>query len=213
MDKLVELLIDLLKPILEPLSPAARRRIGWVLLAIVGLLLVITVVMAILALIAAVQCRRVEVGPIKMGGDCTPRNASSQACPVAGETDAEMLFALIDAEALAVMEEDLARIDAIFVPDATILNEASGQQFASPDAYYTEKFRNEIHCELEHSDYRVESLSATEARVTTASRGKWGWQDEGCTMSYANQPASDEWHFRKDEDGCWRIVRFVFNRS
>lgn len=213
MDKLVELLIDLLKPILEPLSPSTKQRIAWIVLAIVGVLLAITIVMAILALIAAIQCRPVEFISIKIGGDCTPRDASSRTCPVTGETDAEVLFALIDAEALAVKEEDLARISAIFVPDAVILNEAGGQQFTSPGAYYSEKFRNEIHCELQHSDYRVESLSATEARVTTASQGKWGWQDEGCTMNYENQPGSDEWHFRKDEDGCWRIVRFVFNRS
>jgi len=132
-------------------------------------------------------------------------------CAVTATTDAETLFAIIDAEAQAVLSEDIELIKAIFAPDAIIRNEATGQEWDSPEAYYTEKFRNEVHCRVEHYDYHILKLTKTEALVTTRGRGEWGWEAQGCTMTYENPPDADQWRFRKDAFGCWWIVRFTYN--
>jgi hypothetical protein len=132
-------------------------------------------------------------------------------CAVTAATDAEMLFAMIDAEAQAVLDEDIQLIKAIFASDAIIRNEATGCKWSNPETYYTEKFRNEIHCRAEHYDYRVEKLTSQEALVTTANWGQWGWEDQGCTMTYDNPAGADRWHFRKDRFGCWHIDRFTYN--
>lgn len=132
---------------------------------------------------------------------------------ITASTDSETLLALIDAEEQAVLNEDIELVMAIFAPDAPIRNAdpVTGQVWNSPKAYYTEKFHNEIHCEIEHYDLRIQKLTATEAQATTASKGKWGWEAEGCTQTYENLPGSDQWYFRKDDLGCWQIVRFTFN--
>ena len=127
------------------------------------------------------------------------------------ETDAEALFALIDAEAQAVLDESTELIRDIFAPDAIIRNEATGEEWDGPESYYAEKFRNEIHCRIEHHGHRVLKLTDTEAWVATASQGEWGWEDTGCTMAYENLQDTDQWPFRKDDGGCWRIVRFTYN--
>ena len=141
----------------------------------------------------------------KCGSGPTP------ACPVTAATDTKALFGLIDAEAQAVLNEDIELIEAIFAPDAVIRNEATGEEWDSPETYYEEKFRNEIHCRIEHDDHHILKLTDKEAWCTTASRGEWGWEGTGCTMTYENPPGSDQWQFRKDDRGCWRIVRFTYN--
>jgi len=132
-------------------------------------------------------------------------------CPVRAATDAETLFALIDAEARAVLDEDIELIEAIFASDAIIRNAITGQEWNNPKVYYTEKFKNEVHCQAEHLDYRILKLTQTEALVTTANRGQWGWETQGCTQTYRNPAGADRWHFCKDGFGCWRIVRFTYN--
>ncbi len=132
------------------------------------------------------------------------------ACAVTGPTDRDTLVALIDAEAYAVLTEDLNRIASIFTADATVYNGASGEEWSAL-AYYEQKFSNEIHCSVEHLAYTVR-VQGDHARVTSASRGEWGWEEEGkCTLTYDNLPGSDEWYLGKDQNGCWRIERFVFN--
>jgi|GEM_PF-814597 len=132
-------------------------------------------------------------------------------CAVKAVTDAETLFALIDAEAQAVLGENMELIRNIFAPYAIIRNEATDQEWSSPEVYYIEKFRNEVHCKAKHYDYRILKLTDEEALVSTGSRGKWGWQAEGCTRTYENPPGADQWHFRKNAFGCWQIVRFTYN--
>lgn len=132
-------------------------------------------------------------------------------CAITAPTDAETLFALIDAEAQAILSEDIQLIKAVFAPDAIIRNEATDQEWDSPEAYYTEKFRNEVHCRAEHYNYRILKLTDEQALVTTGNRGQWGWETDECTMTYENPPGADQWHFRKDAFGCWQIVRFAYN--
>lgn len=151
--------------------------------------------------------------PLGWVGKCgpTPTPMLTPTCAVTAPTDSETLFALIDAEVQAILGEDIELVKAIFAPDAIIRNEATDQVWSSPEMYYTEKFRNEIHCQIEHYDYRVLKVTDTEAWVTTANRGKWGWETTGCTMTYENPPGADQWHFRRDALGCWQIVRFTYN--
>ena len=132
-------------------------------------------------------------------------------CPVTAPTDADTLFALVDAEAQAVLSEDIDLIKAIFAPDAIIRNEATDQEWDSPEVYYAEKFQNEIHCRAEHYDYRLLKLTDEEGLVSTGNRGEWGWEAEGCAMTYESPPGADQWHFRKDTFDCWQIVRFTYN--
>jgi ketosteroid isomerase-like protein len=164
----------------------------------------IAAIAAILALIVAV---------LTLGRDyfgwIAPTPAST--CAVTALTDSDALLALIDAEEQAVLNEDIELIMTIFAPDAPIRNAATNQVWNSPKEYYTEKFHNEIHCQIDHHSFRVQKLTDVEAHVTTASRGKWGWEAEGCTQTYENQPESDQWYFHKDDLGCWRIVRFTYN--
>jgi hypothetical protein len=147
--------------------------------------------------------------PLGWIGKCGP--TATPACPLTAATDTEVLFALIDAEAQAVLDEDIELIGVIFAPDAVICNEATGEEWDGPEMYYAEKFRNEIHCRIEHYDHRVVKLTDTEAWVSTGNRGEWGWEGTGCMMVYENPPGADQWHFRKDGRGCWRVVRFTYN--
>ena len=133
-------------------------------------------------------------------------------CAISVSTDGATLFALIDAEAQAVLAEDIELIEAIFMPDAIILNEATGQQWNSPVVYYTEKFANEIHCEIQHNAYMIVRLASDDALVTTGNHGRWGWETEGCSPTpYYNPAGADRWYFAKDTSGCWRISRFIYN--
>lgn len=142
-----------------------------------------------------------------------PPPTPTPTCAVTASTDSDTLLALIDAEEQAVLNEDIELIMAIFAPDAPIKNADAdtGRVWSSPESHYTEKFQNEIHCEIDHNSFHVQKLTATEAHVTTASKGKWGWEAEGCTQTYDNPSGSDQWYFRKDDLGCWRIVRFTYN--
>lgn len=132
-------------------------------------------------------------------------------CAVTAPTDTDTLFALIDAEAQAILSEDIELIKVIFDPGAIIRNKATDQQWGSPEVYYAEKFENEVHCRAEHYDYRITKLTDEEALVTTGNRGEWGWEADGCTTTYEHPPGADQWHFRRDALGCWRIVSFTYN--
>jgi ketosteroid isomerase-like protein len=133
-------------------------------------------------------------------------------CFVDEPTPRETFLALIDAEAHAVLIEDLEQIKQIYTPDATIRNDASGEEFADTVLYYSKKFDEETHCELEHHSFEVVDMDDTSAHVTSASRGLWGTGSSAdCTQHYDNPQGSDVWTFRRGEDGCWRIQRLVFN--
>jgi hypothetical protein len=132
--------------------------------------------------------------------------------PTAGQCLSSALD-LIDDERQAVLDENLGVIAKIYDPHAIIRNDATGEQWDNPEAYYSAKFRNEIHCEIVHEDFRVITLTSDTALITTHSRGFWGWQSEDrCTMRYGDEtpPNHEEWYFSQ-EHGRWRIVRFIFN--
>jgi len=186
-------------------------RIAYVVLALIGLFVLASTAAVIYA---AVNCRPVKIGEVELAeGLCRqPAQAGDTGqCPASGGTDADTLFALIDAEAQAVLNERYEDIARIYDGDAVIRNAATGEEFTSPEVYYSEKFKNEVHCELVHSSYEVVRIAPTEALVTTGSRGYWGWEPGPCSDRYEGLPGSDEWLFSKGQDGCWRIARLTFN--
>ncbi len=133
-------------------------------------------------------------------------------CPFQSGSDEELLRSLIEAEAEAVEKEEIETINLIFFPDA-IVAEARGEPSDPAPIRYAHKFKNEDHRNIEYFDFTYESLTATEAVVTTKVTGEWfdgqNWRPYGAAPGYYD---INRWEFRK-VNGCWRIAGFTYNLS
>lgn len=136
--------------------------------------------------------------------------------PGADQCDPQLrqLSQLIETEGQAVLKRDMNLIAEVYDSNAQIINQAGKLNWDTPFEYYRQKFDTESHCEVGHADFTVTSRDASQIIVTTSSFGAWGARGgTACSEHYNNPPGSDEWTFRKNGQGEWRIVKLVFNRQ
>jgi hypothetical protein len=131
-------------------------------------------------------------------------------CPYAQASDQQTIIAVINAEAEAVLAENLDIIREIFAPYAAITDGATGDTWSDPVQRYRQKFRREIHFEIIHENFRV-NVSGNEATVTNDSRGAWAFEATPTQRTPYHSYGGDQWTLRKTGNGCWRIVSFTYN--
>jgi len=125
--------------------------------------------------------------------------------------DFEQLKTMIEMEGEAVIKKDINIIHNIYSADAVISKQDTNEAFQAY-IYYSQKFAEEEHCNVNHSDYLVTDYARDQVTLTTSSMGNYGLKGEGCTQAYSNPPGSDLWVFRKIGNE-WKIVHFEFNRK
>ena len=126
--------------------------------------------------------------------------------------DFDKLKTMIEMEGQAVINKDINSIHNIYSADAVISRQDTNEVFQAY-IYYSQKFAEEDHCNVNHSDYLVTDYSSDQVTLTTSSMGSYGLHGgAGCTIAYANPPGSDLWVFRKIGNE-WKIVHFEFNRK
>lgn len=121
------------------------------------------------------------------------------------------LKTMIEMEGAAVINKDINVIHNIYSADAVISRQDTNEVFQAY-IYYSQKFVNEEHCHVNHSDYLVTDYARDQVTMTTSSMGNYGLKGEGCTQAYSNPPGSDLWVFRKIGNE-WKLVHFEFNRK
>ena len=145
-------------------------------------------------------------------------------CPYQGQTENETIANLIQAEATAVNTKDLAIIMAIFDASATFQDYASEppQQWNGALTRYKETlFQTTEFRGVEHFDILPAGpgIDGNTAYYTSGSKGSYrigggDWQNF-FNSSLISVPSarfgSDHWILRKNDQGCWVIVRPEFN--
>jgi hypothetical protein len=144
----------------------------------------------------------------------TPTLTPTPVCPYRASTDAESIVSLIDAEAQAVLNEDLSIIQAIFAEDAVIRDATKDDPFVDPASRYATLFTNADYLEIVH--YEVQpagsGITGSVAYFTSGSKGRFTSADDPSTVhEFENDPCSDHWTFGRDGAGCWVIINFTFN--
>jgi hypothetical protein len=145
-------------------------------------------------------------------------------CPYQGETDDETIVSLIKAEAYAVNGRSLDIILAIYSPNAIFYqyDTVPPKIWYGPVDRYESPFKTTEYKDVEHFDIlpAVPVMAGeTDAYYTSGSRGNyrtiggdWTPFDNGSLISPTpTQYGSDHWTLKKDEKGCWLIVRMDFN--
>jgi hypothetical protein len=152
--------------------------------------------------------------------------ATPYICPYQGKTDEETIVNLIKAEADAVNIKSLDIILAIYSPNAIIYqyDTEPPKIWNGPVDRYGNLFTTTTFKDVEHFDIlpAVPVLAGeTEAYYTSGSRGSYRTEggdwipfNNGSLISPTpTQYGSDHWTLKKDEKGCWLIVKMDFNAS
>ncbi len=132
-------------------------------------------------------------------------NAST--CPYSGATDEATFKNIIRAEEKAVLEEDIAMLDQIYVPGATVRNIHLGVT-APVSTYYQQIFTDTDFLELQHYDIKVLKVEGPNAWVTSSDAGVMFLKNTGEQLDYLNPPDSNHYIFTRDTAGCWKISHF-----
>lgn len=149
--------------------------------------------------------------------------AAPISCLYQGDSDERTLRNLIDAEGRAATSQDtgvgLGIISDIFAPNAVIEQMDIGRTWSNPIAYYQELLDRTNFTTATHTDVQPAPNPLEHGRWYTAdtawftSGSQVTGTDGGTPVVYKNDPPSDHWTFGKDQRGCWRITKFVFNAS
>jgi hypothetical protein len=135
-------------------------------------------------------------------------------CPYQAITDTGIITRLIEAEAQAILDEDISIIRAIFAEDATIWDAARDERWEDPIARYAALFANTDFIEDVHFEVQPAGPGITEnvAYFTSGSKGKFiSVDDPSQTHEFDNPDCSDHWTFGRNSAGCWVITNFTFN--
>ena len=145
-------------------------------------------------------------------------------CPYQAQTEHETIVNLIKAEAEAVNREDLAIINTIFAPNADFYDYAiePPKHWNGPlDRYEKDLFQTTEFRGVEHFDILPvgPGIDGNTAYYTSGSKGSYltsegTWNDFFNSSLISMPPAkfgSDHWLLRKNDKGCWIIVRLDFN--
>ncbi len=125
----------------------------------------------------------------------------------------ETLRCLIHAESEAANRGDLALIQQIFAPDATIRRcDDTEQEWNSPMAYYGPAFASLNFTDARHFDIHQIQVTDQIAWYTSGSSGYYAESNATPTPYYHENP-SEHWTFGKNDSGCWAIIEFEFNAS
>lgn len=128
-------------------------------------------------------------------------------CPYDGGTDEITFQNIIRAEEKAVLNEDIAMLEQIFLPGATIRNIGTGVT-APITPYYQQIFNDADFLELQHYDIKVLKVEGINAWVTSSDAGVMFLKNTGERLDYVNPPSSNHYIFTRDESGCWKISHF-----
>ncbi|MBK9926639.1 MAG: hypothetical protein IPP66_15290 [Anaerolineales bacterium] len=128
-------------------------------------------------------------------------------CPYRGETDEITIQNIIHAEEKAVLNEDIAMIEQVFLPGATIRNLGSGVT-APVIPYYQQIFKEADFLEIQHYDIKVLKVEGMNAWVTSSDAGVMFLKNTGERLDYVNPPNSNHYIFTRDESGCWQMSLF-----
>lgn len=183
-----------------------RKVIGIVVLAVILVIIIMTLAIGYPRLFRSTPTPTLAPTPTLTPAPTvtlTPPN-----CPGKGTTDEEIVLDLIEQERRAVLEEDIDMITSIFAAEVIIQDVRNGLIWTSAAKHYTEMFHNQDHCSITHTNYTFKP-EGDGIKVTCLSSGTWGAEGQRCTDPFKND--LNTWRFRKDEDGCWRIVEFSFN--
>ncbi len=150
--------------------------------------------------------------------------ATPYICPYQEKTDEETIVNLIEAEAAAVNLKSFDIILSIYSPNANIYqyDTKPPKKLNGPVERYGNLFTTTNFKDVEHFDIlpAVPVLAGeTVAYYTSGSRGSyrieggdWTPFNNGSLISPTpTQYGSDHWTLKKDEKGCWVIVRMDFN--
>jgi ketosteroid isomerase-like protein len=144
-------------------------------------------------------------------------------CPFQGQTDGETIVNLIEAEAAAVNDKDLDTIKNIFAPDAVIYDYVTPKEWSGPLARYRDDlFQTMDFRDVEHFDILPVGLGidGDTAYYTSGSQGDYRKIGESSWTFFFNgsltstpraEFGSDHWTLKKDNNGCWFIVRMDIN--
>jgi ketosteroid isomerase-like protein len=138
-------------------------------------------------------------------------------CPCHGASDTDVIIKTIKAESAAVVSKDLVLIQKIFSEDAIIIDASSGKIWKRDDRYST-LFENADFLKVEQFEFQpVSGISQDEDVVYTTGSiiefKKNYVEDSNRVYRYVNKPGSSEWTLRKNDCGCWVIVKLRFNIS
>jgi ketosteroid isomerase-like protein len=125
--------------------------------------------------------------------------------------DEEIMTRLIEAEAKAVNNRDICIIRNIFTSDAIIEDVINQRRWTDPVAHYESTFQELSYTNAINYSIKQTSNVRDEVTYTSASRGRFINNKNHIPGEYNNPPGSNEWVFKKDSDGCWRIIRFRYN--
>jgi hypothetical protein len=146
--------------------------------------------------------------------------AVTSSCPVTAPTDEETFDALISREERAVERSDvdpewsMVQVKDIFDPAAEFHDVGrGGPPTIGPITHYERLFREYRYCDIRY-DWGSKDVDwiepGAEAAVSIVTYGSWGpKEEEGCRLSIPGDHV--QWHFRKDANGCWRIIKFFYN--
>lgn len=141
----------------------------------------------------------------------TPTLTPTPTCPYQGDTVADTITLLIQAEAEALHNKDITIIETIFARDAVIQDAVTGELWCDPITRYTSFFAGMDSVTVEHFGIQPAGPGVLDDVA---------WFTSGNTTTlgapqtvYANEPGSDHWTFRQDDQGCWVITNFTFNAS
>jgi hypothetical protein len=138
----------------------------------------------------------------------TPLATTTLSCPYAGDTDTQTFINLIRAEEEAVLKEDLSIIEIIYADGATIKDVVDNQIWTNVIEHYKLVFKNADHVELNHYDFDVVEQATTYAWVRASDTEVMVWASTGKREEVQSEPGAAHFVFKKDAQGCWRIIHF-----
>lgn len=143
-------------------------------------------------------------------GSSTP--VSKIACPYAGNSDEATITNIIQAEAEAVNKEDISIIRNIFESNALIRFEGNGTEWNDPIVHYTEEFENADVVNAVHFNIQPtgQGIVNDTAWFISGSSGTTIYKD-GKRLDYHNELGMDTWVLKKNNLGCWVIVKFTYH--
>ena len=125
-----------------------------------------------------------------------------------------IMRSLIESEGVAVVKKDFSIIKNIFDANAEI-NEAGKkpEHWPNPDARYDSLLKYTSYKVAINYAIRREKINENEATYTSASYGLYKNVTSKVWEPYDKMPGANEWVFRKDATGNWKIIRFTFNKN
>lgn len=133
-------------------------------------------------------------------------------CTYQISSDEGTMRRLIEAESDAVNKGDISIIKDIFSSDAIIEDKESNTKWTDPISHYEKLFSELVYTSSINYSIKLIKMAEDEIIFTSSSQGRYTSKiNPSNKEQYNNPPGSNEWVFKKNSDGCWKIIRFTFN--